>query len=827
MEELLDKTLDILLSIPWLTFEKKGSIFLTDEKNNELIMMTSKNLPKSLKITCKKIPFGKCLCGKAAQNQRIIFSSHVDENHDIKYEGIEKHGHYCIPIVYKQKVLGVINLYLRDGHQWNKLEEDFLKIISQTLAGIINHKKLEDKFYRFYYIVEHVKEAVIITDREGRIEYVNPSFEEITGYSFNEVKGKKTSILVPEGFEKIFYEKHISNIRSGKSFIDRMVIKRKDKKIVNILLSVTPIKYNENNINYYVGTMTDITELVSLENELIEREKQLRRASELGKLGYWIWDIKEDKITWSEEVYKIFDKKEGEFGGTYRDFLELLHEDDKEIVKKSIYSALYENIPYSVDHKIVLPDRTLKTVHEEAEVIFDEEGKPIKMFGTVQDITEIKKLEEELRRYSEKLEEIVKERTKELEDYSRKLHKLYEISFSFKENSYDFAKFILEELTEILDVDCATLTEVKENKLIIFAIKDRKNLGFKENDIFSLDEVFCGITAKIKKPLVINDVLESEEYKEHNEFVKYGIRSYLGVPVFIGNEFFGVLATFSKSSHKYHEHDVIIHQLLSKRLEFEFTKEKYENELKIAMRSLELVNKAKSDFIASMSHELRTPLNAIIGFSEILLEEYFGPLNEKQKEYIKDILESSKYLLSLINDILDLSKIEAGRMELLISEVDLQELIEDSLMIIREKANIQNIKLEVEISEELKYLKIEGDERRLKQVMYNLLSNAVKFTPEGGRIKIEVKKEKEFLKVSVEDTGIGIPKEYLDKIFEPFFQVKTNLKDKPHGTGLGLSIAKTIVELHKGKIWAESEGEGKGSKFTFILPIKREKHEQT
>ncbi|MGB9858056.1 MAG: PAS domain S-box protein, partial [Dictyoglomaceae bacterium] len=274
-------------------------------------------------MKCRKVPFGKCLCGRSAERKEIIFSSHLDENHEIRYEGIEEHGHYCVPIIYQGKVLGVINLYLKDGHSSSKMEEDFLKGVSYTLAGIINHKKLEDKFHRFYNIVEQVKEGVIITDKEGRIEYVNPSFEEITGYTFSEVKGQKIGFLSPKEFEKVFYEKHISNIRSGKSFTDRMVVKRKDEEIIHVLVSITPIKDKNGNINYYVGTMTDISEEVYLENEL--RERSLRRASEIGKLGHWDWDIIKDKITWSEEVYKIFGKKEGDFGGTYKSFLELVH----------------------------------------------------------------------------------------------------------------------------------------------------------------------------------------------------------------------------------------------------------------------------------------------------------------------------------------------------------------------------------------------------------------------------------------------------------------------------------------------------------------------
>jgi hypothetical protein len=221
-----------------------------------------------------------------------------------------------------------------------------------------------------------------------------------------------------------------------------------------------------------------------------------------------------------------------------------------------------------------------------------------------------------------------------------------------------------------------------------------------------------------------------------------------------------------------------------------------------------------------MSHELRTPLNAIIGFSEVLRDEYFGSLNEKQADYVNDILESGKHLLSLINDILDLSKVEAGKLELEPSRVNLKDLLENSLVMIKEKCMKNGIDLSFSIAEGLDDLEISADERRLKQVMFNLLSNAAKFTPDGGAIKLEAEKKGEEVVVSVEDTGIGVAPDDQEKIFEEFHQVKGSLQDKTPGTGLGLPLAKRLVEMHKGRIWIESEGEGKGSRFSFTLPLK-------
>jgi PAS domain S-box-containing protein len=231
-------------------------------------------------------------------------------------------------------------------------------------------------------------------------------------------------------------------------------------------------------------------------------------------------------------------------------------------------------------------------------------------------------------------------------------------------------------------------------------------------------------------------------------------------------------------------------------------------------------NQAKSEFLASMSHELRTPLNAIIGFSQVLQAQYFGNLNQKQSEYIQDILVSGRHLLSLINDILDLSKIEAGKMELEESAVKIAEVLRNSLVMIKEKAQAHRLNLEVKIAEEIENLEISGDERKLKQVMFNLLSNAAKFTPDGGSIRVEAREADGSLIVSVRDTGIGISAKEKARLFEAFYQASGGIKDKTPGTGLGLKITRSIIEKHGGRIWVESEGVGKGSRFSFSLPIK-------
>lgn len=238
-----------------------------------------------------------------------------------------------------------------------------------------------------------------------------------------------------------------------------------------------------------------------------------------------------------------------------------------------------------------------------------------------------------------------------------------------------------------------------------------------------------------------------------------------------------------------------------------------------AKNAAETANRAKSEFLANMSHELRTPLNAIIGFSEILIDELFGDLNERQVRYVGYVLESGRHLLKIINDILDLSKIESGKMGLQVSQVSLRGLLSDSLIVIQEKAFQRGLVVSLTIAEELENLDIQADELKLKQVLFNLLSNATKFTPSGGSVMLKADREDGEVIITVTDTGTGIDPKDQERIFREFEQVDSSYSRQAEGTGLGLALARRLVQLHGGRIWVQSEGPGKGSSFAFSIPM--------
>jgi GAF domain-containing protein len=329
-----------------------------------------------------------------------------------------------------------------------------------------------------------------------------------------------------------------------------------------------------------------------------------------------------------------------------------------------------------------------------------------------------------------------------------------------------------------------------------------------------------GRTVNARAPVQVVDLLEEREIggtRIRPIMARLGYRSLLAVPLLREERIMGALTVWRKEVGNFSPEIVNLLQTFATQSALAIQNARLFREIEDKSRQIEAANRHKSEFLANMSHELRTPLNAIIGFSEVLQERMFGELNEKQVEYTDDILSSGRHLLSLINEILDLSKVEAGRMELELAPFDLPLAIDNARTFVRERATKHGINLDVTVDERLG--DFVGDERKIKQILLNLLSNAVKFTPEGGRIGISARQADGAVEISVSDTGIGIAPEDQPKIFEEFRQVGSDYAHKTEGTGLGLTLAKKFVELHGGKIWVESEV-GKGSTFTFSLPEK-------
>ncbi|CAG0993479.1 two-component system, sensor histidine kinase and response regulator [Burkholderiales bacterium] len=327
-----------------------------------------------------------------------------------------------------------------------------------------------------------------------------------------------------------------------------------------------------------------------------------------------------------------------------------------------------------------------------------------------------------------------------------------------------------------------------------------------------------GRLAVTGEPAQVHDIADESVYQSRVReiLLRLGCRSMLAVPLLRENHLLGGLVVIRNHAGDFDPQVIDLMKTFATQSALAIQNARLFREIEVKSRELEAASRHKSEFLANMSHELRTPLNAIIGFSEVLAERMFGEVNEKQAEYLSDILESGRHLLSLINDILDLSKIEAGRMDLDPTDFDLPAAIDATMLLVRERAHRRGIALGRSLDGQLGMVR--ADERKTKQVLLNLLSNALKFTPEGGSIDVRARKHDGVVEISVTDTGVGIAPEDQEAVFEEFRQVGGTSK-KIEGTGLGLAISRKFVELHGGRLWVTSEL-GKGSTFAFTLPLR-------
>jgi GAF domain-containing protein len=379
---------------------------------------------------------------------------------------------------------------------------------------------------------------------------------------------------------------------------------------------------------------------------------------------------------------------------------------------------------------------------------------------------------------------------------------------------------IVARATQLADADAGVIYEYEEQREIF---EPRATERLEDHIVQALvatpvqkGQGATGRLAEVREPIQLGDVRAvGEQIPVRDVLIRAGYRALLAVPLVREDHLLGGLTVFRKTPGEFPADTVELLKTFATQSALAIQNARLFHEIADKSLQLQAASQHKSEFLANMSHELRTPLNAIIGFSEVLAQGMFGDINEKQTEYLRDILESGRHLLSLINDILDLSKIEAGRMELELTNFNVPQAIQNASILVRERATRRGIALHEVIADGVG--DIRGDERKVKQVLLNLLSNAIKFTPEGGRIDVRAAPADGLVEVSVTDTGVGIAPEDQQAVFEEFRQVGTADK-KAEGTGLGLTLSRKFIELHGGKIWVQSEV-GRGSTFTFTLPV--------
>ena len=492
-------------------------------------------------------------------------------------------------------------------------------------------------------------------------------------------------------------------------------------------------------------------------------QERLAEAQRIGNMGSWQWDVRTNELVWSDQVYRIFGV-DRTFEPAYQNYLNLVHSEDRESLTRAIGVSLSMRAPYQVRHRIVRPDGEVRTLNARGEVVFSPSGEPVKMFGVCQDVTELARLQEEAdegRRRLEHAQRIANVGSWEWEFASGKLtwsqHCYRIVGWDPADGAPTIERFLAS-----VHPDDRALTEA----VIGAGVKDGAVADFDHRVVWPSGEV-----------RVLHQLGEVR-------------RDANGRPAkMVGTT-----------------QDVT--ELRAARAE-----------LVEAKLRAEAANHAKSQFVANMSHELRTPLNAIIGFSEILRNDDIALSDERRREYAQDIYNSGKHLLAVINDILDISRIEAGKVALVDEALALGELIDTAARMVRPRAEENGVT--VTCGGSLGTVQLVADRRLMLQALLNLASNAVKFTERGGRVDIRADVTASGgIAIAVSDTGIGMSAEDVARVGEPFLQIDGRLARKFEGTGLGLVISKRLIELHSGTLNIESEL-GRGTTMTISLPASR------
>ena len=637
---------------------------------------------------------------------------------------------------------------------------------------------------------DSISDAISIHSKDSGLRRVNMAFADTFHMEPQRLIGKHCYELMHGTKESIPACPHQETLQTGKPARAEFF---EPNLGIHLEVTTSPIFDERGEITGTVHITRDTTERKRAEESLRESEEKYRGIFDESIATVYVFDDKKNFINANQAGLDLL-------GYSREELLRMSIPDvdaDPVVVLPAHQELLAGGRLINYEHKLRRKDGTIVTVLNSSRPLTNSRGNVVGMLSTLIDITERKQAEESLRKSEEKF------------------------------------RVIFDSIADgisVIDLTTGNLIDTNDAALRMFNFTRKDVIGRPAYELIAerdREKAMIDLQKTLEKGRSdLNEwCLIGKGGTEHDcEASSAVIRDSAGKPIYLVN----AMRDISER----------------KRIEKELRDYRYNLEKMVGERTAELAraktiaeqaSKAKTDFLANMSHEIRTPLTAVIGFSELLYDEVNGPLNDKQKKHLGYVTSSGQHLLSLINDILDLSKVEAGKMELLPTAFSIADLLKTSFSYIAEKALKHNIHLLSEISEKVNI--IEADERKVKQVIFNLLSNAVKFTPDGGSVSVGADivnghsesiptivrmdlSDTKYVLVKVKDTGIGIDKKDQTKIFQEFSQIEEPYTKKYEGTGLGLALSKRLVELHGGKIWFNSEGKGKGCTFYFALPTK-------
>jgi PAS domain S-box-containing protein len=531
--------------------------------------------------------------------------------------------------------------------------------------------------------------------------------------------------------------------------------------------------------------------------QIKKSEADLNKAQQIAKLGSWELDLDTNKLSWSKEMFRIFEKKLKTFKATPETFFEVIHPEDRTMVREAYAEAVKNKDPYEIVYRLQFSDERIKYVVEHGETVYDEHQVAKRTFGIIQDISERKEIEEAI--------------TNSALLY-RSLTSNAPVAI-FNINKAGECTYVNEEWMKYSGMNFTDSMRFGWHKAIHPEDRDRVlnewHETFLNHNEFKTELRFLDKKAKV----TYLTVKATELVDSNNNMYGYiGIASDITERIKNERELLNYKNNLEElvniRTEELNEGKEALLNLLE---DLNFQSIELEKE-KVKAQSADLM---KSAFLATMSHELRTPMNSIIGFTGILLKEYAGPLNEEQKKQLTMVKTSGQHLLGLINDVLDISKIEAGKLKVSLYPFDYLKILEKTLDFLMPQAAKKGLVFKTEISQ--LQITLNSDVRRVEQVLLNLLSNAIKFSIKGS-ISVKVDVVDNMLVTQIKDQGIGISAKDLNRLFMPFIQLDNGLSRSHEGTGLGLAICRNLVEKLGGTIEAQSKV-GKGSVFTFKLPL--------
>jgi PAS domain S-box-containing protein len=677
-------------------------------------------------------------------------------------------------------------------------------------------EELSQSESRLRSLFEHAEDLIVACRLDGTITNVNRAIEKTLGWARDELIGHSIARIVTPASVEVGQER-VRRAVAGEKLpkIFELEAVRRDGVLVPAEGWAHFIRDAAGRPIEHLGVFRDITERRRAEDAIRENEERYRS----------LFDNANDSIltfTLDGVVTSVNRAYERLTGWTREELIGLnwavlIAPVDRERMADRTRRALAgEKLSSLFEVRTLCKDGRAVPLEGRTRMQRDRDGRPMAFQGIYRDITERTRAEEALRESEDRYRAMFAE----AEERRQVLDRLYRVMVSMQMslNSQDRLRGFVEGVHKVLGFD-RFYVALASPDLEVFEVVAAAGVEMFERLPLSpaagpLYHVFV-----TRRPLA---VLTDEDLQhvppvgaDYRDRTYFRSRRFIVAPLIAGDRVIGVASADNKTTRRQiTPANVELFTLVSQQLATALEEARLYSEVERKSAQLEAASRHKSEFLANMSHELRTPLNAIIGFSEVLSERMFGELNEKQDEYLKDIYASGQHLLSLINDILDLSKIEAGRMELEVTDFDMRMAIENALTLVRERAGRRGAALDFTIDDRVD--QIRADERKIRQVVLNLLSNAIKFTPEGGRIEVRAVPVDGSIEVSVSDTGVGIAPEDQEAIFEEFKQVGAAAK-KVEGTGLGLALSRKFVELHGGRIWVKSEL-GVGSTFTFSVP---------